>query len=379
MRNSDIKRNFDHKYEYNKKDALSIKIALVIILIASTMFKLPRVVLLVSGVVLTHISLCYTPPSKSIAALSDKVRMALFFILSISSALLLKFRWVALVLILWGLAMIYIFHIIRRLEHADEKLFKQPPKPDDCPICFLRLPFMGSGKRFHECCGKMICSGCVHAPVYDDEGNEIAERTCPFCRTPDFTSNEECIKQLMKRVEVNDAEAIYFLGIHYNDGDYGLARDNNKALKFWKQAGELGHAEAYHRIARLYMGWDGQGVEENISKAIHYLELAAIRGSVEARGCLGNAELREPFGPGDVERALKHYKIGAEGGDAESLHKIKQLYSKGHVSKDDYAYALSVYQRCLDEIRSTKRDEAAAFSEDYQYYGLPINYSVPSI
>ena len=71
--NMNITRNFDHKYEYNKKDALPIKIALVTILIASTMFKLPRVVLLVSGVVLMHVSLCYTPPTKSIAALSDKV------------------------------------------------------------------------------------------------------------------------------------------------------------------------------------------------------------------------------------------------------------------------------------------------------------------
>jgi hypothetical protein len=28
----------------------------------------------------------------------------------------------------------------------DEELFKQPPKGDDCPICFLLLPAMGSGE-----------------------------------------------------------------------------------------------------------------------------------------------------------------------------------------------------------------------------------------
>ena len=52
----------------------------------------------------------------------------------------------------------------RAAELHDEKLFKQPPQlDDDCPICFLRLPFLGSGRRYQSCCGKVICSGCIHA------------------------------------------------------------------------------------------------------------------------------------------------------------------------------------------------------------------------
>ena len=54
------------------------------------------------------------------------------------------------------------------MRHAhDEKLFKQPPQPEDCPICFLLLPSINTGRRYKLCCGKDICSGCVHAPVYD--------------------------------------------------------------------------------------------------------------------------------------------------------------------------------------------------------------------
>ena len=66
---------------------------------------------------------------------------------------------------------------------SDDELFKQPPNKD-CPICLLRLPLLGSGSTYMACCGKIICSGCAHAPVYDNLGNEIIGIKCPFCRTP---------------------------------------------------------------------------------------------------------------------------------------------------------------------------------------------------
>jgi len=365
--------DIDNYYEYKEEEALVIKTTLIITPILAIMFKMPQVALLVLGVVLMHVSLCSIPPFKSIAALSTRVRVVLFFVVSMSSALLLKCRWVVLGLMLYGLWFLYIFYILRKIERADEKLFRQPPKPDDCPICFLPLPLLGPGKRFNHCCGMTICSGCIHAPVYDDEGNEVDNDKCAFCRTPYPTTNEELIELIQKRVEVNDAEAISHLGTHYRNGNFGLPKDCNKALKLWKRAAKLGHVGSYFEIAMAYNGSYGQCVEVNVDKSIHYLELAAIGGDVDARGCLGNSELREPRCPGDTERALKHFTIAVEGGDAGSLREIRQLYSSGQVSKDDYANALSAYQRYLDEIRSTQRDEAAAYSDEYQYYGLHIN------
>ena len=48
------------------------------------------------------------------------------------------------------------------------------------------------------CCGKTICSGCFNAPVYDNQGNIIAEKACAFCRTPESTS----VEGINKRVEI---------------------------------------------------------------------------------------------------------------------------------------------------------------------------------
>ena len=249
----------------------------------------------------------------------------------------------------------------RAAELHDEKLFKQPPSLEDCPICFLMLPYLGNSKVYMACCGKVICKGCMYAPVYDDKGNVIAD-TCPFCRTPPPNSNEKIIVQYEKRMELNDAMAIYNFGCFYAEGRWGLSQNDAKALELWHRAGELGNANAYCCIGNAYMA--AQGVERDMKKAKHYWELAAMNGDVEARYNLGFNEGQA--GIGNKDRALKHFMIAATGGCVESLEKMKELYlkTKGRlVTKDDYTKALRSYQAYLHEIKSDQRDEAAALND----------------
>ena len=246
---------------------------------------------------------------------------------------------------------------------SDEELFKQPPPNKDCPICLLRLPQLASGTTYSECCGKMICSGCDYAPVYDNLGNEITEMKCPFCRTPAQYSGiyEEYNERLQKRVELGDAEAIFTLGYHYRDGEDGFPQDDDKAFELFVRAGELGHAKAYWNVGYAYE--NGNGVEKDEKKANHYYKLAAIWGDMTSRSYLGVVEETA----GNINRALKHYMIAAEGGEPHSLKKIQKLYSNGHATKEDYSKALRAYQAYLSEIKSTQRDKAAAARANYRY------------
>ena len=244
---------------------------------------------------------------------------------------------------------------------SDEDLFNEPPQPEDCPICFLRLPTLYTGRRYKTCCGKVICSGCIHAPVYDNNGNKV-EKKCPFCRVPAPKTHEEVINQLKKRMEVGDAEAMYCLGCDYSRGELGLPQNADKALELWHRAAELGHVGSYYNIGSAY--FHGRGVGRDETKAIHYWELAAIGGDVKSRHNLGIFEIKT----GNTERALKHFMIAVGSGHNWSLKKIKQLYAKGHATKDDYANALRARQAYLVEIKSNQRDKAAAFSDSYKYY-----------
>jgi len=245
----------------------------------------------------------------------------------------------------------------------DEKLFKQPPPPaEDCPICFIRLPTRKSGSRYMSCCGKEICCGCFYAPVFDDQGNEVTEEKCPFCRRTPPASDEDNVERLKVRVEAGDPEAIYAVGVFYREGVSGIIQDYTKALEHWHRAAELGDAQSYCLIGISY--YYGHGVEVDKKKAKHYYELAAIGGDTTARHNLGINEGEA----GNVERALKHHLIAARAGENESLKEIQELYSKGDATKDDYMTALQSYQEYLGEIKSAQRDKAAAAREDYHYY-----------
>ena len=119
----------------------------------------------------------------------------------------------------------------RAAKLHDEKLFKQPPPLDDCPICFLQLPSLQTSYKYMTCCGKRICSGCLHAPRYDDKGNQVDNKKCPFCRVPQPETDEEIHEREKKRVEAGDAHAIYNIGFYYYNGTSGFPQDYTKAVR----------------------------------------------------------------------------------------------------------------------------------------------------
>ena len=248
----------------------------------------------------------------------------------------------------------------RAAELHEEALFKQPPPEEDCPICILRLPLLDSGRRYYTCCGKLICSGCAYAPVYDDKGNIVTEKSCPFCRTPNPT-NEEAINRANKRVECGDAMAIYDLANNYANG-VGHQQDYTKALELYHRAAEFGYAEAYFNVGCSYDC--GLGVKQNKKKAMHYYELAAIGGCMMSRHNLGIDE----EDAGNMDRSLKHYMIAVRGGVSNAVKGVQRLYSDGYATKDDYSQALESYQAYLGEIKKYQRDEAAAAHDTYKYY-----------
>ena len=247
---------------------------------------------------------------------------------------------------------------MRVAELHDVTLFKEPPPQyGDCPICFLRLPTMDSGRRYMSCCGKIVCTGCCYADVYDNHGNIIVTKKCPFCRTP-ISSTDEANKRLKKRMEVGDTYAFALMGNAYSRGRYGLPQDSAKAMEFRHKAGKFG----YNDIGSAY--YNGDGVERDKKMARHYLELAAMEGNAAARRNLGAAEYKA----GSYNRALKHFMIAVKGGYTLSVKEIQRMYMDGHVGKDHYANALRSHQEYLNEIKSGQRDKAAAFRDDYRYY-----------
>jgi hypothetical protein len=247
----------------------------------------------------------------------------------------------------------------RAAELHDEALFRQPPEGDDCPICFLLLPTLPSGKTFMPCCGKMICSGCCHVHLLQSNGSA----TCPFCRADIPYYGKEVIKMLEERVDGNDSDAIYNLGRYYFEGDEdcGVKKNVDKAAKLFHRAADLGSAQAYHNLGVMYAR--GDDVCKDDTKAKHYYEKATMAGCVTSRCNLGSMDANA----GSFDRAIKHWLIAARFGDINAVNNIKEAMADGDATRDHYAQALRGYTQYMNYVRSDQRDKAAAYSDANKY------------
>ena len=236
----------------------------------------------------------------------------------------------------------------RTAELCDDDLFAMPDSSylGECPICCLPLSLDMTKSGFMGCCSKMICLGCAYANQKREHEAGL-EKRCAFCREPLPKSKEEWNKRIMKSIKRNDPAAMYQMGQKRKvEGDY------ETALKYLTTAAELEYAAAHYSLSIMYH--NGQGVEKDMKKQVYHWEEAAIGGHPTARHNLGIYEGNN----GRFERARKHFIIAANLGYHTSLNALKELYAKGHASKEDYADALRAYQAALEATKSTMREVA---------------------
>jgi len=243
----------------------------------------------------------------------------------------------------------------RVAELHEEQLFKDPPPPEECPICMLTPPLDGE-VVFQSCCGKLICVGCIYA-MKTSERKDL----CAFCRTPDANTDEEHIKRIEKLMDNGNGDAFHALAGLYAAGALGLTQDDSKANELYQKAGELGCANGYYNLGLSYDL--GYGVEVNEEKAKHYFELAAIGGHMNARynlGCLEGEAFKRHRKIKHRRRAMKHFVMAAKAGETSSLEAVKEDFMNGFVTKDRYASILRAYHERQAEMKSEERDKAVA-------------------
>ena len=264
----------------------------------------------------------------------------------------------------------------RAAELHDEALFKDPPPPEDCPVCFLPLPLDARQRTFNSCCGKLICTGCIYVMAKEARGRGKIG-LCAFCRAQNATTVSDETKRIKKLIEVDNVHAFYNLAGYYESGIMGMPQDFAKANELFLRAGELGHAMAYFNLGIAYD--NGRGVEVDKKKAKHFYELAAINGNLEARYNLGLMEIEAH----NYHRAKKHFILAANAGNKESLEAVKKAFMGafmagvvtndtryGGITKDEYANTLRAYQKAHDETKSDNREKAEAASVWRNYENL---------
>jgi len=270
--------------------------------------------------------------------------------------------------------------------HDDEALFKDPPLKEDCPICFLPMPARllscaslppanissvpiydfsianeGLSKMemelYSPCCGKTICKGCMYSCC--KSGND----KCPFCNSyqGNTTDEEDILERVRKRVEANDAESICQLGSYYYDGFGGLQQDQTRAIELYVRAANLCNSQAHHQLADIY----NEG--GNLKKAKFHYEAAAMAGDEDARYNLGCLEAQSVQSV-NIERAVKHWTIGASAGCYRAMFTLRSLFDDDFVSRESIDSTLAAYNNSCAEMRSEARDAAIQLEMDTIFF-----------
>ena len=255
----------------------------------------------------------------------------------------------------------------------------QPPPPstenqrDECVLCCYPLPIKENECLYKECCGELICCGCIVAqrrtliigtnvtkPIKNSKEEELEFNTilaseqimvCPFCRAKVPTNDKEYLKRLWERIdEYKDPKAMCMLGVHYVKGERGLSKNRKKAMELYQQAYDLGDLPAAYNLS-LHV--------PDPARRMKYLEAEVKRGNASCMNHLGALVARS----GNHEEANRHFMAAARSGDNTAMNNLMVKYRTPGIvlSKDDLTTTLRAYKAVNDRGKSEPREYAIRY------------------
>ena len=140
---------------------------------------------------------------------------------------------------------------------------------------------------------------------------------------------------------------------------------NKPAFQWYREAAELGDATAQFALGKCYE--DGDGVVQNLTKAIEWYRKAAEQGNGKAQFALGLCYEGDRVEQ-NLAEAVKWYQKTAEnedtGGEAsEAMYHLALCYENGKGVEKDLTKAFKLYKRSVESVYFT-----ADFWKDVAYH-----------
>ncbi len=137
------------------------------------------------------------------------------------------------------------------------------------------------------------------------------------------------------------AEQLYQRGKRfYEDGNYP------EAEKWYRQAANLGHAEAQYELGKFYQACIKHKVKENPNEVRQWFRKAAEQGHVQAQYELGDYYRWHEH---NYAEAAKWYRKAAVQGDAKAQSSLAHCYYTGESVGQDYAEAVKWYRKAANQ------------------------------
>ena len=190
------------------------------------------------------------------------------------------------------------------------------------------------------------------ASSFGAKAENLVSTAKEYYRSGDYAS---AVPLLLQAEKLGSAEAMNFLGIHYDPQSpqyTGVPKDDGKAFECFRKAGELGDPNGMSNLALMYE--NGQGVKEDQAQALTWFRRAADAGNSEAMIHIG-------FMYRDAQGGLKKnyaeaqtwIRKAADAGSSEAMTDLGAFYEEGEIVKKDYVEALNWYHKAADAGNTT--------------------------
>ncbi len=151
------------------------------------------------------------------------------------------------------------------------------------------------------------------------------------------------------------AEDYYNLAEDYYYGENGRPVDHKEAVKWYKKAAELNHADAQFSLGYCYT--HGEGVGECAQQAAYWYQKGAENGSADAQSSLGECYYNGYGVKQDYGTAIYWFRQGAEQDNSAACYFLGECYENGMGCPIDKKKAIQYYQKAK-ELGDEEAEEA---------------------
>ncbi len=194
------------------------------------------------------------------------------------------------------------------------------------------------------------------------------EKAAEFTRQPE-EPQENFLDRMTRLAEEGDVDACLTLGYMYLYGENGVARDPERAFKYYSMAAAQEDKIAVNNLGSLY--YSGIGTEKSVAKAVQMFDKAAKLGNGEAAINLAFIYLTSSNVNSSKNRIVELLQQAADGGNITAQYMIGYSYYRGFVVPKNFKKAFD-----LMKMAAVSYDEAQY--ELAQRYinaeGTPRNY-----
>lgn len=160
-----------------------------------------------------------------------------------------------------------------------------------------------------------------------------------------YAQNQPTFEQAWQAAQNGDANAYYWLGCFYYQGE-GTKQNYTEALKYFQKAANNGDAYSYAWIAKIY--YYGNGCAQNYEEAFKWFLKAANAGQTVVYGWLGSVYYEGKGCNKNYVEAIKWFKKAAENGDTRAYVGLGASY----MQLKQYSEALPWLKKAIDNNES---------------------------